>query len=169
MAIFLRTHIIRFILFVYGLRTVPGSIDVDKDKTLSDRLQEAFTEMRTFQHTIEDRLNELTHKRCQQCFINIHDPDSSRNQNLTDQLKESRDENATVNEKNGKQSEVRSQDFNDFLQRLGKLEQSILEKVDARLVSQPSILIKAVKGEPGQDGLPGEQGPRGMPGFPGLR
>jgi hypothetical protein len=52
---------------------------------------------------------------------------------LTDQLKESRDENATVNEDNGKQSEVRSQDFNDFLQRLGKLEQSILEKVDARL------------------------------------
>ncbi|XP_060557045.1 collagen alpha-1(XXVII) chain-like [Ruditapes philippinarum] len=167
MAIYLRTHIIRFILFVYGLRTVHCSIEVDKDKTLLDRIQEAFTEMRTFQHTIEDRLNELAHNGCQQCFINIHDPDSSRNQNLTDHLKGSIDENATVNEDNGKQSEVSSQDFNDFLQRLGKLEQSILEKVDARLASQPSILIKAVKGEPGQDGLPGEAGPPGFPGLPG--
>jgi hypothetical protein len=52
---------------------------------------------------------------------------------LTDQLKETRDENATVNEDIGKQSEVSSQDIKDFLQRIGNLEQSILGKVDARL------------------------------------
>ncbi|XP_060587312.1 macrophage scavenger receptor types I and II-like [Ruditapes philippinarum] len=168
MAIYLRTHIIRFILFVYGLRTVHCSIEVEKDQTLSNRIQEAFTEMRTLHHALESILNVLPDKGCQQCFITLHDRDSNKNQTLTDHLKESRDENATVNEDNGKQSEVSSQDFNDFLQRLGKLEQSILEKVDARLASHPLKFIKGVKGEPGIPGIPGIPGMRGDRGYPGV-
>ncbi|XP_060551308.1 macrophage scavenger receptor types I and II-like [Ruditapes philippinarum] len=169
MAIYLRTHILRLILFVYGLRTVHSSIEDDKDRTLSNRIQEAFTEMRTLHHTFESILNELPEKGCQQCFINLHDIDSNKNQNLTDQLKETRDENATVNEDIGKQSEVSSQDIKDFLQRIGNLEQSILGKVDARLASHPLKFIKGVKGEPGPEGLPGEPGIEGIPGRPGPR
>jgi hypothetical protein len=52
---------------------------------------------------------------------------------LTDYPKETRGENATVNENNGTQLDVYSQDIFQLLQRLYNLEQSVLEKVDVTL------------------------------------
>ncbi|XP_060557044.1 macrophage scavenger receptor types I and II-like [Ruditapes philippinarum] len=168
MAIHLRAYIIRFILFVYALKAVHCIVDGDiHDKSPSDRIDDLFTEIRTFQNTVETKLKELSDKGCQQCLIRLLDPNIEENTNLTDYPKEIRDENATVNEDNGTHMDVYSQDIFQRLHRLYDIEQSVLEKVDATLASQRLIDIKGVKGEPGSEGFPGKPGPGGYDGFPG--
>jgi hypothetical protein len=89
--------------------------------------------IRTFQNTVETKLKELSDKGCQQCRIRLLDPYTEENTNLTDYPKEIRDENVTINEDNGKQLDVYSQDIFKLLHRLYNIEQSVLEKVDASL------------------------------------
>ncbi|XP_060593810.1 macrophage scavenger receptor types I and II-like [Ruditapes philippinarum] len=121
-------YIIRLILFVYGLTTVHCSIEDDKENTLSDRIQEAFTEMRTFQHTIENRLNELTHTGCQQCLVNSKD----------------------INEFSKRLDNIK-QDYINRVTAIEEMHQPVKgEKGDP---GRPGR-----KGEPGLDGLPGIPG-----------
>jgi hypothetical protein len=89
--------------------------------------------IRTFQNTVETKLKELSDKGCHQCLIRLVDPNTEGNTNLTDYPKEIRDENSTVNEENGTQLDVNSQDVFQLLQRLYNIEESVLEKVDATL------------------------------------